>query len=159
MCCTEQMDEVVTERGGTGESDLSHREATLAAGETALVASEATLAARAEVLAGGVDALKQRESTLAAREAALALRMNAARAILLAADQRDAVSDARDVGGDTREQHLDRAHFLATGAASGESLPLRRGAALDREHAKGDRRASQHDRVALTEDPDDPQRT
>ena len=58
-------------------------------------------------------------------------------------------------GGDTREQVLDRAHFLATGDTYGDDLALRRGAALDREHAKGDRTASRDDRVALAEDPDD----
>ena len=32
---------------------------------------------------------------------------------------------------------------------------MRRGAALDREHAKDDREASREDRIALTESPDE----
>ena len=100
-------------------------------------------------------ALDRREAALQAREKALAERMDAANAILAAADERDAISDSRDIGGDTREQALDRARFLATGDSYGDDLPLRRGAALDREHAKGDRIASHDDRIALTGDPDD----
>ena len=103
-------------------------------------------------------ALAEREAILAVREKALAERMGAAHEILAAADERDAISDSRDTGGDTREQALDRAHFLATGDTYGDDLPLRRGAALDREHAKGDRTASDEDRIALTEDPEDPKR-
>lgn len=103
-------------------------------------------------------ALDQREAALTARENALAERMAAAHVILMAADERDAISDSRDIGGDTREQQLDRAHFLATGDTYGDHLPLRRGAALDREHAKGDREASYDDRIALTQDPEEPDR-
>lgn len=102
-------------------------------------------------------ALAQREEALSLRERALADRMDAAKDILTAADARDAVSDSRDIGGDTREQVLDRAHFLATGdEIYADHQPLRRGAALDRAHAKGDRAASHDDRVALTEGPEDP---
>lgn len=103
-------------------------------------------------------ALAAREAALTAREKALAERMSTAHEILAAADERDAISDSRDIGGDTREQALDRAHFLATGDTCGNDLPMRRGAALDRQHAKGDREASHDDRVALTEDADDPER-
>jgi uncharacterized protein (DUF3084 family) len=102
-------------------------------------------------------ALDRREAALTARERALAERMEAAHQILAAADERDAISDSRDTGGDTREQALDRAHFLATGNEYGDDLPLRRGAALDRAHAKGDRAASHDDRIALTESTDEPQ--
>ena len=110
---------------------------------------EAALAARER-------ALDERESLLMVREKALAERMGVAHEILAAADERDAISDSRDTGGDTREQVLDRAHFLATGSTYGDDLPLRRGAALDRAHAKGDREASHEDRIALTETPDEP---
>jgi uncharacterized protein (DUF3084 family) len=109
---------------------------------------EAALAAREEALA-------EREASMASREQAQAKRTQSAQEILAAADERDAISDSRDIGGDTREEHVDRAHFLATGETYGEHLPLRRGAALDRQHAKGDREASHEDRIALTEDPDD----
>jgi len=109
---------------------------------------EAAIAAREAALA-------EREAALSVREKALAERMRGAREILVAADERDAVSDSRDMGGDTREQVLDRAHFLATGETYGDELPLRRGAALDREHAKGDRAASRDDRIALTESPEE----
>lgn len=107
--------------------------------------------ARETVLNAREAELDQREATVTAREDALAQRMESAHTILAAADERDAVSDSRDIGGDTREQVIDRAHLLASGQPYGDDLPLRRGAALDREHAKGDRRASRDDRVALTE--------
>lgn len=113
---------------------------------------------RESALAAREAALAERESALEVREKALAERMGTAHEILTAADERDAISDSRDIGGDTREQVLDRAHFLATGDTYGDDMPLRRGAALDREHAKGDRKASHDDRVALTEDPDDSER-
>jgi hypothetical protein len=102
-------------------------------------------------------ALDRREATLTAREANLAERMDAAQEILAAADQRDAVADARDVGAESREQRLDRAQFIAKGDKYGNDLPARRGAALDREHAKGDRSASGDDRIALTEELDEPE--
>ena len=110
---------------------------------------------REDALAAREAALVEREAALSVREKALDERMDAAHDILAAADERDAVSDARDVGGDTREQVLDRAHFLATGETYEDELPMRRGAALDREHAKGDRAASRDDRIALTESPDE----
>lgn len=110
---------------------------------------------RERALAAREARLAERESALGVREKALAERMGTAHEILTAADEWDAISDSRDVGGDTREQVLDRARFLATGDTYGDDMPLRRGAALDREHAKGDRKASHDDRVALTEDPDD----
>jgi hypothetical protein len=78
--------------------------------------------------------------------------MDAARRILAAADERDAISETRDLGGDRRDQHLDRARFLGTIGNYGSDLPQRRDAALDRQHARGDRQASYDDRVALTED-------
>lgn len=124
-----------------GERMADQRAAELDLRESALEAREATLG--------------EGEQTLAVRERALAQRMKAAHEILTAADERDAISDSRDIGGDTREQNLDRANFLATGEHYGDDWPLRRGAALDREHAKGDRAASHNDRVALTEDADD----
>ena len=130
MCFTQIMGEGRTERDLVADE----REAALAAREAALA---------------------EREAALSVREKALAERMGAAHDILVAADERDAVSDSRDTGGDTREQVLDRAHFLATGETYGDELPMRRGAALDREHAKGDRAASRDDRIALTESPDE----
>ena len=97
--------------------------------------------------------LDRREAALAEREDALARRMEAAGEIVEAADRRDAVAEARDSGADTREQEMDRAEFTAKGDEYGEQygqhLPQRRAAALDREHAKGDRTASQDDRIAL----------
>jgi hypothetical protein len=82
--------------------------------------------------------------------------MDAAQEILAAADQRDAVADARDTGADMRDRRVDRTEFLATGDTYGDSygshLPQRRDAALDRQHAKGNRDASQDDRIALTEE-------
>ncbi len=101
------------------------------------------------------EALAEREAALTVRETALAQRMAAAHEILAAADQRDAISDSRDTRGETREQVLDQAHLLARGDAYGDDLPLRRGAALDREHAKEDRAASRDDRIALTESPEE----
>src|SRR5687768_16878039 len=132
VCFTQTMGEGRTERDRAADE----REAALAAREAALA---------------------EREAALSVRERALAERMGAAHDILVAADERDAVSDARDVGGDTREQILDRAHFLATDHTYGDELPMRRGAALDREHAKDDRSASRDDRIALTERPDEPE--
>ena len=100
--------------------------------------------------------LDRREAALAEREEALATRMKAAGEIVDAADRRDAVAEARDSGADTRERQMDRAEFTAPGDKHGDQygqdLPQRRAAALDREHAKGDRSASQDDRIALTED-------
>ena len=100
--------------------------------------------------------LDRREAALAIREAALLHRMEAAHEILAAADQRDAIADARDTGADTRDRRVDRAEFMAAGDTYGDNyadhLPQRRDAALDREHAKGNRTASQDDRIALTED-------
>jgi len=100
--------------------------------------------------------LDRREAAVAAREEALATRMEAAGEIVIAADRRDAVAEARDSGADTRERQMDRAEFTGKGDkhgdAYGQHLPQRRAAALDREHAKGDRTASQDDRIALTED-------
>jgi len=119
----------------------SERDLTVDERESALVARESALA--------------EREAALSVREKALAERMGAAHEILVAADERDAVSDSRDMGGDTREQVLDRAHFLATGGTYGDERPMRRGAALDRDHAKGDRAASRDDRIALTESPEE----
>ena len=153
VCCTGEMDEVLTQRDGIGdearESDLSRRET------ASTVLAERNEAEQA-VLQAGEQALVEREAAVTAREAALAQRMEAAREILAAADERDAISDSRDIGGDTREQVIDRAHFLATGDRYGDDLPLRRGAALDRQHAKGDRAASHDDRAALTEEPEVP---
>ncbi len=97
------------------------------------------------------EALAEREAALTVRETALAERMAGTHAILAAADERDAISDSRDTRGETREQVLDQAHLLARGDAYGDDVPLRRGAALDREHAKEDRAASRDDRIALTE--------
>jgi hypothetical protein len=125
--------------GGSG----SERDRTADEREAALAAWEAALA--------------EQEAALTAREEALAERMAAAHEILAAADERDAVSDSRDTGGDVREQVLDRAHFLATGETYGDERPMRRGAALDRDHAKEDRAASRDDRIALTESPDEPE--
>ena len=100
--------------------------------------------------------LDRRELALAIRENFLSQRMEAAQEILAAADQRDAIADARDTGADTRDRDVDRAEFLTNGDAKtvdyGTHLPQRRDAALDREHAKGNRTASQDDRIALTED-------
>jgi uncharacterized protein (DUF3084 family) len=100
--------------------------------------------------------LDEREAALVIREDALSQRMEAAQEILAAADARDAVADARDTGAETRDRHVDREEFLATGDKYGDDygnhLPERRGAALDRQHAKGNRAASQDDRIALTED-------
>lgn len=76
-----------------------------------------------------------------------------AASILEAAERRDADADARDVGADARENTHDRENFLADGGVYGQDLPLRRSAALDRQHSKGDREASLDDREALTEDP------
>ena len=90
----------------------------------------------------------------------LATRMEAAGEIVDAADRRDAVAEARDSGADIRERQIDRAEFIAKGDQygdqDGEHFPQRRAAALDREHAKGDRTASQDDRLALTEDTEKP---
>ena len=124
------------------ERNIAQREADLDLRASALVAREATLA--------------EREAAVTVEEEALVERHQLAHEIINAAAQRDAISDSRDVGGDTREQNLDRANFLATGNTYGDDWPLRRGAALDREHAKGDRNASRDDRVALTEDSDGP---
>lgn len=99
----------------------------------------------------------EREAALGRREEALAERMAAAPEILAAADERDAISDSRDTRGEKREQVLDQARLVARGDAYGDDLPLRRGAALDREHAKGDRAASRDDRIALTESLDEPE--
>jgi len=129
--------------GGASESD---RNTDQRAAELDL--REAALAAREETLV-------EREAALSDREHALAERMRAAHEILVAAEERDAVSDSRDTGGDTREQVLDRAHFLATGETYGDERPMRGGAALDRDHAKGDRAASRDDRIALTEGPEE----
>ena len=134
----------MTESAREGDRIADQRTASLDLREAALAAREVALA--------------EREATLKVREKALDERMRAAREILAAADERDAISDSRDTGGDTREHVLDQARFLATGDTYGDDLPLRRGAALDREHAKGDRAASHEDRIALTEDPDDPKR-
>lgn len=41
----------------------------------------------------------------------------------------------------------------------GKNLPQRRAAALDRQHSRGDRAASQDDRIALTEHPQEPEPT
>jgi len=123
------------------EGSGSERDRTADERESALAAREAALA--------------EREAALSIREKALAVRMEAAHDILVAADERDAVSDSRDTGGDTREQVLDRAHFLATDHTYGDELPMRRGAPLDRDHAKGDRAASRDDRIALTESPEE----
>ncbi|MEO7352194.1 MAG: hypothetical protein ABIW17_09875 [Marmoricola sp.] len=101
------------------------------------------------------EALAEREAALTVRETALAERMAAADEILAAAERRDSISDSRDRRGETREQVLDQAHLLARGDAYGDDLPLRRGAALDREHAKEDRVASRDDRIALTESPEE----
>ena len=105
--------------------------------------------------------LDRREAVLAERENALARRMEAAGEIVEAADRRDAVAEARDSGADMRERQIDRAEFTAKGDKYGdqygEHLPQRRAAALDRKHAKGDRTASQDDRIALTEDTEEPE--
>ena len=127
--------------GTTGREQIAEQRA------AELDLREAALAARG-------DALAEREATLTVREKALAERMRTAHEILAAAEERDAISDSRDIGGDTREQHLDRAQFLATGDTYGDHLPMRRGAALDRQHAKRDREASHDDRIALTEEPE-----
>jgi len=100
--------------------------------------------------------LYRREAAMAEREDALAMRMEAAGEIVDAADRRDAVSEARDSGAEIREGQKDRAEFTASTDKHddqyGDQLPQRRAAALDREHAKGDRTASQDDRIALTQD-------
>jgi hypothetical protein len=100
--------------------------------------------------------LDAREASLTAREGALDTRMEAAAEILSAADRRDDVATARDSGAETRELRMDRADFMRTSdnknGEYGIHLPQRRDAALDREHAKGDRTAAHHDRIALTED-------
>lgn len=100
--------------------------------------------------------LDRREAALSIREDALNQRMEAAHEVLAAADRRDAIADARDTGAEDRDRHVDRAAFLATDDEYGDQyaahLPQRRDAALDREHAKGNRTASQGDRIALTDD-------
>jgi hypothetical protein len=108
---------------------------------------------RQSVLERAAD-LDRREAALTAREEALDRRMDAAHEILAAANERDAVADARDTGADVRDRRVDRAEFLAGGDPYGDNygnhLPQRRDAALDRQHAKGNRNASQDDRIALT---------
>lgn len=84
----------------------------------------------------------------------MAGRLGVTSGILAAADVRDAISDSRDIGSDTREQHLDRGHSPAKGRTLGDDLPLRKGTALDRDHAKGDRKASRADGVALSAGPE-----
>jgi hypothetical protein len=105
--------------------------------------------------------LDRREAAVADREQALATRMEAAGEIVDAADRRDALAEARDSGADIRERQLDRAEFTANGDKHddqyGQDLPQRRAAALDREHAKGDRSASLDDRIALTEATEGPE--
>jgi len=99
-------------------------------------------------------ALDRRETAVTLREARLARCIVDARSILAAGDRRDVISDARDVGAETREHYLDRAQFLAhdRNHTYGEAnRPKRRHAALDRDHAKGDRGASHQDRIALAE--------
>jgi hypothetical protein len=100
-------------------------------------------------------ALDRREAAVTVREVRLARRMVVAQRILAAGDQRDAVSVARDVAAETREHYLDRAQFLAhigNDTYRKENRPKRRrAAALDRDHAKGDREASLDDRIALAE--------
>jgi len=97
--------------------------------------------------------LKRREAEVTAREAALAERMEVAQAILAAADNRDVLADARDVAAESRERELDLAALLAAPEEHGYGAdwPERRNAGLDRGHAKGDRKASRDDRIALSE--------
>ena len=100
-------------------------------------------------------ALDRREAAVMLREVTLARRMVDARSILAAADQRDVISDARDVSAQTREHNLDQAQFLAHDGNNTyretDRPKRRRAAALDRDHAKGDREASRDDRVALVD--------
>lgn len=93
----------------------------------------------------------RRLAALEAREAAFAAHVRAAREVLAAADRRDALADARDEAADRHDRDLDLAEFLADGDEYGAHLPVRRAAALGREHAKDDRRAARRDRIALTQ--------
>lgn len=146
-----ERDRIADER----EVALGRREEALAKREAALTVREMVLAERESSLGRREEALVEREAALTVRETALAERMAAADEILAAAEKRDAISDSRDTRGETRESALDQARLLARGDAYGEDLPLRRGAALDREHAKEDRAASRDDRIALTESPEE----
>lgn len=93
--------------------------------------------------------LDDREAAVTVREELLTSRLESAHRILAAAAERDAVADARDAGAETRDLHEDRAQFLASRHVYGQHLGQRRDAALDRLHAKGNRTASQGDRIAL----------
>jgi hypothetical protein len=98
--------------------------------------------------------LDRREAAVTMREARLSRQMAVAQEILAAGDRRDVVAVARDVAADTRENHLDRAQFLAHDGNNtyGENLPKHpRRAALDRDHAKDDREASHNALIALME--------
>ncbi len=158
VCFTPHMGVGGTERDRIAEereAALGRREEALAEREAALTVREMVLAEREAALGRREEALAEREAALTVRKTAVAERMAAAHEILAAADKRDAISDSRDTRGETREQVLDQAHLLARGDAYGDDLPLRRGAALDREHAKEDRAASRDDRIALTESPEE----
>ena len=100
-------------------------------------------------------ALDLREAAVTVREVRLSRRMEVAQRILAAGHRRDVVSVARDVAAETREHYLDQAQFLAHNGNDTyreEDRPKRRrAAALDRDHARGDREASRHDRIALSE--------
>jgi len=97
--------------------------------------------------------IERREDAVAAREAALAERVEAAQVIVEAADERDVAADIRDDAASQREKDLDLAELLAPEDEHGYGgdWPERRNANLDREYAKDDRKASQSDRLALTE--------
>ena len=99
----------------------------------------------------------EREAALDHREKALDDRLAKAEEIAAAADQRDAVSDARDVRSDSRDDAIDRALSSESGFSYNPNAPGRRAASLDRQHAKDDRSASEEDRDALMEGPDDPE--
>ena len=100
-------------------------------------------------------ALDSREAALTIREVRRAAQIAVAEKILVAGERRDFLAAARDEASDTREDHLDRAQFLAhdgNTAYDEQNLPKRRRhAALDRDHAKDDREASHDDRIALLE--------
>lgn len=139
---------LMSEDGPHGERRADQRAAELDLREAALVAREAAVA--------------EREAAVSVREKALAERMGDADEILAAGDERDVISDARDEGAEAREHYLDRAQFLAHDGndtyGEKDQPKRRRAAARDRDHSKGDRTASRDDRIALTQDPDAPER-
>jgi DMSO/TMAO reductase YedYZ molybdopterin-dependent catalytic subunit len=95
-----------------------------------------------------------REKELDRREAALGARITEAESILEDAEGRDADAAERDEVAAERDREEDLKAFLSRDVAYGDDAPLRRHAAIDRGHAKGDRVDSAEDRQKLTEDLD-----